>query len=144
MTFSKSLLHCSLCLVVAAAMLIGLSTTSNANDSRDILKAAELNQGLCLVIDDEDGQLIAALARDSRLYVQGCVNNKGSVAASRSVLVEAGVAHRASVVMREDDHLPYGDNLINLVVVPNWRAAKIDLEEVLRVLTAGGTAVCYG
>lgn len=135
---------CRLFLVVTVVMLSGFTTRTNAADSQDILDVAQLKQGLCLVIDDADGKLTAALAKDSRLYVQGCVKNAEQVASSRKVMVEAGVAHRASVITREDDHLPYGDNLINLVVVSKWGSAGLTLKEVLRVLAPGGKAVIGG
>ena len=106
-----------------------------------ILQSAGLKQGLCLVLGESDGRLTAALAQASRLYVQSCTWDNRSVTAARETLVAAGVAGRAACAWSEAEHLPYADNLINLVACTAWGNKPATLEEVLRVLAPGGTAL---
>ena len=108
------------------------------------LRAAGRDRGLCLVIGEADGELTAALAKGSRMYVQGCTRNARAVAAARGALVKAGVVARSSIVLREDRGLPYADNLLNLVVSFNLGSTGLKVEEVLRVLAPCGVAVLGG
>ncbi len=129
-------------LLVSLFLLAGASIAGAGEASADlILKSAGIEQGLCLVVGETDGKLTAALARKSRLYVQGCTTNAGGVQAARKALVDAGVAARSSIVLREGDHLPYADNLLNLVVSMNLKASGVSAEEVLRILAPGGVAI---
>jgi outer membrane protein assembly factor BamB len=108
------------------------------------LKAAGFERGVCLVVGETDGKLTAALAAGSKLYVQGCTRKATGIQAARKALVSAGVAARSSIIFREDAHLPYADNLINLLVCPNLGSSGVSAAEVLRVLTPGGVAYLGG
>jgi len=128
-------------------LLLALSTGASAaaEPAEDLaalaVKSAGTDQGLCLAVGDGDGKLTAALAKASRMYVQGSARNAVGVEAARKALVAAGVAGQASVVAREAEHLPYADNLVNLLVAADWGREPVAVEEVLRVLAPGGTAV---
>ncbi len=106
-----------------------------------IVKSVGDDRGLCLVVGEADGKLTASLAEASRLYVQGCSWEAKGIQAGREALVAAGVVNRASIVWTAADHLPYTDNLINLVVCSTWSGRKASLEEIVRVLAPGGTAL---
>lgn len=108
------------------------------------IKASGYNQGLCLAVGDNDGQLTVALAKASRLYVQGCTWQAGNVPAGREAVAAAGVTAHASFIAIESPGLPYADNLINVVVVArgaNVAGRGITAAEVLRVLAPGGLAL---
>ncbi len=105
------------------------------------VKTAEADQGLCLVVDPADGASVAAVAKASRLYVQGCTWESKNIQTSRDTISKAGLADRASMAWIEADFLPYADNLINLVVCANWGHKPVALEEVVRVLAPGGMAI---
>ncbi len=104
------------------------------------VKAAGFNQGLCLVIGETDGKLVSALAKASRLCVQGCDWDAKGIQAGRETIVSAKVADRASLIWNEAEGLPYADNLINLVVSPAWGSHPIEPAEILRVLAPEGYA----
>jgi outer membrane protein assembly factor BamB len=124
---------------VAAAVPTSADVTADA-----VLKAAGFDKGLCLVVGDTDGKLTAALAKASRMYVQGCTKNESGIQAARKELVTSGVADRSSIVLREDAHLPYADNLINLVVCADLGNSNVSAAEVLRVLAPGGIGFLGG
>ncbi|MCG3179801.1 MAG: Outer membrane protein assembly factor BamB [Phycisphaerae bacterium] len=124
-----------LCAATAPAAQEGPSSAELA------AKAAGRDRGFCLVVGETDGRLTAALASGGGFYVQGCTRDAAAVDPARRALADAGVAARASIVLREADFLPYADNLINLVVCPDFKAAGVPIAEVVRVLAPDGVAV---
>jgi len=106
-----------------------------------VLRAANVDQGLCLQVGVTDGGLTAALAKKSRLYVQGCTTDQHLVQPSRKKIAAAGVSGRASIVFRESAHLPYADSLANVLVSANWPDESVSPGELLRVMAPGGVAV---
>ncbi|MHC4916995.1 MAG: outer membrane protein assembly factor BamB family protein, partial [Planctomycetota bacterium] len=138
--------HLLLSAAVAAVSCLSAATCGESPDAlaARAVKAAGRDQGICLVVGETDGRLTAALAKGSRMYVQGCTKNAASLATARKALVDTGVVARSSLVLREEAGLPYADNLVNLVVAPNLGSAGVKVEEVLRVLAPGGAAVLGG
>lgn len=102
---------------------------------------AKIEKGLCLIIDTNDGSLVASFAKLNKMYVQGCSWDAKNIQASRQLLMTAGVADRSSINLIEVDYLPYADNLINLVTCSNWGNKSITIEEVLRIMTPLGVAI---
>ena len=54
-----------------------------------VLESAGIEQGLCLNLNDADGQLTVALAKASRLCVQGCRWDAQAFQAGRQAVVAA-------------------------------------------------------
>ena len=106
-----------------------------------ISQTAAIAAGMALVVNDADGKLTAALAKGTRLTVQGCTWDDKTVQPGRAVLLAAGVADRASIVSIESDGLPYADSLVNLLVAPSWGGRPLDIAELLRVLAPDGIAI---
>jgi outer membrane protein assembly factor BamB len=134
-------------LPVAIVLLLSLAIPANASESATAalaLREAGRKNGLCLVVGETDGKLTAALAKASSMYVQGCTRSSTAVQPARKALVAAGVVARSSIVLRESAHLPYADNLINLLVCANLGKSGVSAAEVLRVLTPGGVALLGG
>ena len=133
-------------LVTLVLALLLPTTQAAAAESADdlatfVVKSAGFEQGLCVNVDAADGRLTAALAKGSRLYVQGCTGDRASVPGRREAVVAADAADRASVIRREADFLPYADGIANLVVASRWGEGPITIGEVVRVLAPGATAI---
>lgn len=141
-SYFSSTLAILISLLVIAVPLPRISSAAETDSelAEFVHKTAAMDQGLCLAIDASGG-FVAALAKGSRLYVQGCTWDAGSVQAGRQALLAAGMLGRGALVPVETEHLPYADNLINLVVSANWGRKPVAIEEVLRVLAPGGMAV---
>jgi outer membrane protein assembly factor BamB len=135
----------ALCLTaILLASVVSLQAANADALATLAVKAARSDQGLCLVAGDADGQLTLALARGSRMVVQGLVTDREQAEKLRQGLGSSEVAERASMVWRRTAHLPYLDDLINLVVINDWGRAEtrgLNLAEVARVLCPGGVAV---
>jgi len=144
MVYRRATVRAAGCLLMCAVILAGV--TARAGEGPDALAVLTLEQsgvtqGLCLVVGAHEEKLVAALAAESGLYVQACTRDSKSVQAGRAALEAAGVADRASILWREVDHLPYADDLVNLLVVPRWGSELLTAAEVVRVLAPGGTAI---
>ncbi|HOX07060.1 MAG TPA: PQQ-binding-like beta-propeller repeat protein [Planctomycetota bacterium] len=135
--------------MITACLLAACLQAGAADAGADALaalaaKSARCDQGLCLVLGDADGRLVAALAKASRLQVQGVSADRETAERLRRALEKTDVAERTSAVWRRTPHLPYLDNLINLAVVNGWGGGEskdLALAEVVRVLCPGGVAI---
>jgi hypothetical protein len=133
-------------MITACLLAVCLQTATADAQSLAALaaKSARCDQGLCLVLGDADGQLVAALAKASRLQVQGVAADRETAEKLRRALEKSDAAARTSAVWRRTPHLPYLDNLINLVVVNGWGSGDskgLAFAEVVRVLCPGGVAI---
>jgi outer membrane protein assembly factor BamB len=109
-------------------------------DADEVRKATGVDAGLAVHLGTTDGELEAALA-DDRTLVHGLA--LGDEEPARSRLRERGLYGLASVARRGTfAELPYGDDLVNLLVADlDALAGKGPSErELLRVLVPGGAA----
>ncbi len=106
--------------------------------------AAAARNGLCLYLSPAESRDLAQLAAGCRLDVQGVVPDRERAGRLRDELQSNALADRLSVTWRRTSHLPYLDNLVNLIVAPNWGQGEskgLALAELVRVLAPGGVAV---
>jgi len=120
------------------------SVDALASDSPDEIAARILDDtglcgGLIVHLGCGDGRLTAALGGDDNVTVHGLDADVDQVDAARQYITRKGLYGRVSVEQFDDRILPYADGLINLVVIE--KPGDISMDEVLRVLAPGGTAM---
>ena len=131
---------------VALALLCGISSSFAAEGDRSsevaaaILRTSGVKGGLIVHLDCGQGRVTAALCAGDRYIVQGLDRDAKNVEAARRHIQSLGLYGKVSVRQWDSDRLPYGDNLVNLIVVTSdkWQVAS---EEIKRVLAPGGAAV---
>jgi outer membrane protein assembly factor BamB len=123
------------CLSTAASLK---APSCAATEADEILQAAGFHGGLIVQLGCGDARLTAALAANQRAVVQGLDLDPVKVAAARAHLRSLGQFGRVSADRFDGTHLPYVDNLVNLVVAE--QLGKVSMQEVLRVLAPGGIA----
>ncbi len=106
--------------------------------AEQILSAAGIRGGFAIHLGCGDGRITAALAADGKFTVQGLDSDAANVAAARRYIAQQGVYGPVSVDRLTGTVLPYGNDLINLVVD---QSDGIPADEIMRVLAPGG-AVC--
>ncbi len=104
----------------------------------EIARQHALLGGLLVHVGTESGADTAALRLNENVLVQGLSRSEGQVAAARKVLLDRGLHGPVSVLPWRGESLPYNDNLVNLLFVE--AGVSVPVEEVLRVLTPGGSA----
>ena len=124
---------------LALAILALGSGLAQASDAKQILQAAGVKGGLVVHLGCGDGRLTAALRADERYLVQGLDADPKNVESAREHIQSKGLYGKVSVAAFDGEHLPYVDNLVNLVVASvKWQVSS---EEIARVLAPGGVAL---
>ncbi|MFZ5833419.1 MAG: PQQ-binding-like beta-propeller repeat protein, partial [Planctomycetota bacterium] len=136
------------CLAVVGCALLGTlcqntegaetSSSPSGLEARQILDDTGVQGGLIVHLGCGDGQLTAALRADERYLVHGLDHDRSNVARARAAIRAAGLYGPASADLLTSTQLPYGDNLVNLVVAEDL--GPVARDEVMRVLAPGGTA----
>ncbi|MGD8500386.1 MAG: PQQ-binding-like beta-propeller repeat protein, partial [Phycisphaerales bacterium] len=114
--------------------------SSGARQSRagQILDAAGIKGGLVAHVGCGDGQLTAGLLANDSFLIHGLDTDADSVEEARRYIKSLGLYGKVSVEHFAGDHLPYTDNLVNLVVSEDL--GMVSMDEVLRVLCPNGVA----
>lgn len=110
-----------------------------AAEAARLLADADFKGGLIVHIGCGEGRLTSALcARDSSI-VHGLDSSAREVSRARASIAKQGLGGRVSFSEWSPPELPFGENLVNLLVVeqPGW----LPREEVMRVLTPRGAAM---
>jgi len=125
-------------IVLAGFILASIAAPAAwAREADDILKATGVRGGLVVHVGCGGGELTAALRANDSMIVQGLDTSAVCVAATRSHAARQGLAGKVSAAVYDGRHLPYADNIVNLLVVTK---ADIARDEILRVLAPGGVA----
>ncbi len=115
-----------------------LSGVSFAQNGRQILDASGVRGGLVVHINCGDGRLTTALRANERYIVHGLDTDVSDVEKARNHIRSRGLYGPVSVRKWDGVSLPYGDNMVNLVVSEN--AGAVSEDEIMRVLRPLGVA----
>jgi SAM-dependent methyltransferase len=104
--------------------------------AKEILDATGVTGGLVVQIGCGDGKLTAALRAGESYLVHGLDAKTQAVQGAREYIRKLGVYGPVSVEGFDGQHLPYVDNLVNLVVAEDL--GQVSTAEAMRVLAPGG------
>jgi outer membrane protein assembly factor BamB len=126
------------------------TATAQEQQARRILDAAGVKGGLMVHLGCGDGKLTAALHTSDRLLVCGLDADANNVAAARKYIDSLGLYGKVTAEQYDGKDLPYGDNMVNLIVVDAGAAPSPgEIERVLvpkgkLVVRSGLTLECKG
>lgn len=129
----------------AGMMVIGLvvcSQTVAGVTAEDVCETAGIKGGLVVHLGCGEGHLTPELLAGDAFVVQGLDTDPVKVRQARERIHSLGRGGRVSARVFDGRHLPYVDNLVNLLVVTD--PASVDKEEMLRVLRPGGVVLAVG
>ncbi len=107
--------------------------------AKQILSAAGVKGGLVVHIGCDEGKLTAALRDGDSYLVHGLDDDAADVQQAREYVRSRELSGAVSISQFDGKHLPFVDNLVNLVVVnPEIRIPK---SEIQRVLAPDGVAI---
>ncbi|NQU23510.1 MAG: class I SAM-dependent methyltransferase, partial [Candidatus Nealsonbacteria bacterium] len=109
-----------------------------ADSAEQILDETGVQGGLIIHVGCGDGKLTAALGAGDGYLVHGLDADPKNVAAARQHVKQLGLYGKVAIDSLLGPHLPYVDNLANLVV--SEHAFKLPMHEIVRVLRPGGVA----
>jgi len=108
-----------------------------------MLTESGVSGGLVVVVGCEDSKLLAGLASQAGYVVQGIDTRSDRIESATAALNARGLCGKASASRFDGRFLPYVDNLVNLLVIPDPAAGIADAE-IQRVLAPGGVALIRG
>ncbi len=107
-----------------------------------ILAESGVQGGLVVHIGESDGKLTAALWANHSYLVHGLGTSGDNVRQARQHIRSLGLYGPVSVDTFDGRHLPYVDNLVNLLVADEL--SDVTMGEVMRVLAPRGIAIVDG
>ena len=123
---------------LATVMLV--SATARA-DVADLARSSGVKGGLIVHLGCGDGRDTAKLLLNERYLVHGLDVDEAKVRQAREAIQALGVYGKVSVCWYDGRHLPYTNDLVNLLIDSTGRAPKA---EIMRVLAPGGVAYIAG
>jgi predicted RNA methylase len=92
-----------------------------------VLDRADFRGGLIVHLGCGDGRLTGQLTAPGNGLVHGLDTDAAKIQAARTHLQELGLDGRAAVDTYDGRHLPYADNLVNLLVVSGpWSVERAE------------------
>jgi len=125
-------------LSVAAVWAAGIAG-AQAELASEILDAASVKGGLIVHVGCGDGKLTADLCSSDSYIAHGLDTDGSNITKAKAYLRSKNVYGQVSVAKYNGRTLPYGDNIVNLVVVSG--ECQVPSEEIARVLVPGGVAL---
>ncbi|MEE8451796.1 MAG: PQQ-binding-like beta-propeller repeat protein [Thermoguttaceae bacterium] len=130
-------------IIVAAWSLVFFPMAGfGAPSAEEILQATGVDGGLVVHLGCGDGHLTAGLRAHASYLVQGLDTDAASVAAARRHLRALGCYGNVVADTFDGKHLPYTDNLVNLLVVSD--PYDVSRDEIMRALAPDGVAYIDG
>ncbi len=124
-------------LLSSLVLVLGISA-EDADTARQIVRATGVSGGLVVHVGCGDGRLTAALRIDDGYLVHGLDADAANVRAARQRMARWGLAGVVAIDRLPTGHLPYVDNLVQLLIVED--SSLVSAEEMNRVLAPGGAA----
>lgn len=111
---------------------------SPEQQAKEILQVCNVKGGLVVHVGCGNGKLTAALRANDRYLVHGLDADAKNIKLAREYIQSLGAYGPVSVAQWTRKHLPYADNLVNLLIAENL--GEIAMDEVMRVLCPNGVA----
>ena len=130
--------------LLAASILFLTQTHAGAGMAKPILKTNGDRPIICAVVGCENSKarrLICDLAASGNVHVHAIALNEPSLVRARKAIGAAGLSGLASVEKLPVNPLPYRDHMVNLLLVPDLKAARkagFSFAEAHRAVAPGG------
>ncbi|MCX7015601.1 MAG: PQQ-binding-like beta-propeller repeat protein, partial [Candidatus Sumerlaeota bacterium] len=126
------------CLGLAGKLPAASAPASPVDAAKQILETSGIRGGLIVLVGCGDGALVAALSAAKGFLTQGLDVDPARVQKAREAFDAAGLTERASATAFDGEHLPYADNMVNLLVLDD--RGRVNDAEIQRVLCPYGVA----
>jgi len=114
------------------------SSAGKEQPVEEIVKASGIKGGLVVQLGCRGGNLLTIPRADGSTIVQGLDTDARNVEKARARIQSLELGGKVSALEFDGRHLPYADNLVNLIVAEDL--GQVAIFEVMRVLCPGGVA----
>ena len=128
--------------VLASVAVVVSSSSLFAKADKATISGSGVKGGVLVHLGCGDGQETAKLLVSDSFLVHGLDTDLAHVAKARKHIQSLGLYGGISVDAFDGEHLPYADNVVNLIVGDS--RGKVSMEEIQRVLAPLGVAVIAG
>ncbi|MHC4631236.1 MAG: outer membrane protein assembly factor BamB family protein, partial [Planctomycetota bacterium] len=134
----------SICVLLVLCMLsvVTAKMENPKHQAKQILETTGIKGGLIVHIGCGDGKLTVALHVSDSYLVHGLDTDGVDIAKARAYIRSKNLYGPVSVAKYNGKTLPYGDNIVNLIVADTL--GNVSKEEAMRVLTPLGAMVVGG
>jgi len=98
-------------------VLITINSTQAATPAEDVLRASGIKGGVVAHLGCDDGKVTATLHTDDRFLICGLDTDADKVEEAKAHIDSRGLYGRVSAEKYNGKDLPYGDNMVNLIVI---------------------------
>ncbi|NQU23644.1 MAG: PQQ-binding-like beta-propeller repeat protein [Candidatus Nealsonbacteria bacterium] len=127
--------------MIGLAIILSMAAPALA-DVAELVESSGVKGGLIVHLGCGDGRDTARLRINDRYLVQGLEVDDAKVREARKHLLATKVYGKVSAYRFDGKHLPYVDNLVNLIV--SERPTDVSEQEIIRVLSPLGVALIDG
>ena len=127
--------------IMAACLMLSVQGLA-AGNMADAVRNSGIKGGIVVHLGCGDGKATASLFLYSSYTVHGLDADRASIAKARKHLRSRNLYGRVSVAAYDGKTLPYGDNIVNLIVADSL--GGVSREEAMRVLTPLGAMIISG
>ena len=120
--------------------LCAFTAHAESRSSTEIIQSTDVKGGIIVHVGCGDGEFTAGLRINDRYIVQGLDTDTANVEKTRQHIKSLGIYGEVTAETFDGKHLPYADNLINLLIVED--SVDLTTDEIMRVLTPLGV-VCF-
>ena len=153
MRISKKRIELAILVALAALVHLCITPASAAVEDEDLalakrmVRSSEASGGICAVLGRDNADLGIGVAAQGSFIVHCLAPNQESCSAMRESIKSEGLYGTVSAVELSSRHLPYTQNLVNVLIIDQYPVLKnhgFALEEVLRAMAPLGTAYIGG
>ncbi len=130
----------SIILFVISAFILCTSNVAQAAQAADIIQKSGITGGLIVHAGCGDGKKTVKFHVSDGFLVHGLDVKQDNVEKARASIRSAGCYGAVSVDLFDGVHLPYVDNMVNLLVVETGSEIAVSDKEIMRVLAPCGNA----
>jgi len=132
--------HVLASLAVALASVPGRASAGPEQDAAKLMKASGVRSGLVVHVGCGNGNLTASLGTSDAFLVHGLDRDADNVKHARAHIRSKGLYGRVSADLWMSERLPYGDNMVNLLLMSDVECQALK-EEIERTLAPRGVVV---
>ncbi|MHC4439850.1 MAG: class I SAM-dependent methyltransferase, partial [Planctomycetota bacterium] len=126
--------------IIQSTGVEGVPPSNRGQDARDTVEITCIKGGIIVHVGCGDGEFTASLRINDRYIVQGLDTDAANVQKARQHIKSIGIYGKVPAETFDGKHLPYADNLINLLLIED--SVNITTDEIMRVLRPRGV-VCF-
>ncbi len=127
---------------IICLVLITLASAAVAANPSELAKSSGIKGGIVVHLGCGDGKETAKLLLDQKYLVHGLDTDDAKVREAQKNIQALGLYGKVSVCKYDGSHLPYTNDLINLLI--DSGGGKVAKAEIMRVLVPGGVAFIDG